>query len=225
MSAIEDLVGARLSVGEHAEVLPDLERLVREHPLRERFWAHLMLARYRSGRQAEALDAFRQAQELLADELGIDPSQELQELQRRMLQQDPTLQLTGKPLRGYRLLERVGEGAFGVVWRALDPELGREVGVKQIHPRLVRRPELRPTLRAGGADDRAARASARRPALRLLARRERRVPRDALDARREPRGRPRCGSKPDPEHAAEDRRSAGGGAVGRAPRPTRCTAT
>ena len=45
-------------------------------------------------------------------------------------------QLTGKPLRGYRLLERVGEGAFGVVWRALDPELGREVGVKQIHPRL-----------------------------------------------------------------------------------------
>ena len=136
VSAIEDLVGARLSVGEHAEVLPDLERLVREHPLRERFWAHLMLARYRSGRQAEALDAFRQAQELLADELGIDPSQELQELQRRMLQQDPALQLTGKPLRGYRLIERVGEGAFGVVWRALDPELGREVGVKQIHPRL-----------------------------------------------------------------------------------------
>ncbi len=136
VSAIEDLIGARLSVGEHAEVLPDLERLVREHPLRERFWAHLMLARYRSGRQAEALDAFRQAQELLADELGIDPSQELQELQRRMLQQDPALQLTGKPLRGYRLLERVGEGAFGVVWRALDPELGREVGVKQIHPRL-----------------------------------------------------------------------------------------
>ena len=136
VSAIEDLIGARLSVGEHAEVLPDLERLVREHPLRERFWAHLMLARYRSGRQAEALDAFRQAQDLLADELGIDPSQELQELQRRMLQQDPALQLTGKPLRGYRLLERVGEGAFGVVWRALDPELGREVGVKQIHPRL-----------------------------------------------------------------------------------------
>jgi DNA-binding SARP family transcriptional activator/class 3 adenylate cyclase len=136
VSAIEDLIGARLSVGEHAEVLPDLERLVREYPLRERLWGHLMLARYRSGRQADALDAFRQAQDLLADELGIDPSPELQELQRRILNQDPTLQLTGKPLRGYRLLERVGEGAFGVVWRALDPELGREVGVKQIHPRL-----------------------------------------------------------------------------------------
>ena len=82
-------IGARLSMGQHAEVLPDLERLIREHPLRERLWAHLMLARYRSGRQAEALDAFRQAQELLAEELGIDPSPELQELQRRILQQEP----------------------------------------------------------------------------------------------------------------------------------------
>ncbi|HET6790575.1 MAG TPA: extracellular solute-binding protein [Actinomycetota bacterium] len=136
VSALEDLLGARLAVGDHAEVLPELERLVVEHPMRERLWGHLMLARYRSGRQAEALDAYRRAQDLLADDLGIDPSPELQELQRRILQQDPALQLTGKPLRGYRLLERVGEGAFGVVWRALDPELGREVGVKQIHPKL-----------------------------------------------------------------------------------------
>ena len=136
VSALEDLFDARLAVGDHADVLPELERIVVEHPMRERLWAHLMLARYRSGRQAEALDAYRRAQDLLADELGIDPSPELQELQRRILQQDPALQLTGKPLRGYRLLERVGEGAFGVVWRALDPELGREVGVKQIHPKL-----------------------------------------------------------------------------------------
>ena len=89
VSAIEDLVGARLSLGQHSEVLPDLERLIREHPLRERLWAHLMLARYRSGRQAEALDAYREARELLSDELGIDPSPELQELQRRILQQEP----------------------------------------------------------------------------------------------------------------------------------------
>ena len=141
-AAVEDLVAARLSMGEHAEVLPDLERMVAEHPLRERLWTHLVLARYRAGRQAEALDGFRRAQELLADELGIDPSPELQDLQRRILQQDPTLQLTGKPLRGYRLLERVGEGAFGVVWRSLDPELGREVGIKQIHPRLADDPSF-----------------------------------------------------------------------------------
>jgi DNA-binding SARP family transcriptional activator/class 3 adenylate cyclase/ABC-type glycerol-3-phosphate transport system substrate-binding protein len=141
-NAVEDLFAARLAVGEHAEVLPDLERLVAEHPLRERLWNHLVLARYRSGRQAEALDGYRRAQELLADELGIDPSPELQDLHRRILQQDPTLQLTGKPLRGYRLLERVGEGAFGVVWRSLDPDLGREVGIKQIHPRLADDPSF-----------------------------------------------------------------------------------
>jgi DNA-binding SARP family transcriptional activator/ABC-type glycerol-3-phosphate transport system substrate-binding protein len=141
-NAVEDLLAARLAVGEHVEVLPDLERLVAEHPLREKLWIHLVLARYRSGRQADALEAYRRAQELLADELGIDPSPELQDLHRRILQQDPTLQLTGKPLRGYRLLERVGEGAFGVVWRSLDPELGREVGIKQIHPRLADDPSF-----------------------------------------------------------------------------------
>jgi DNA-binding SARP family transcriptional activator/class 3 adenylate cyclase/ABC-type glycerol-3-phosphate transport system substrate-binding protein len=141
-AAVEDQLAARLSVGEHAEVLPDLERLVVEHPLRERLWGHLLLARYRSGRQADALGGFRRAQELLAEQLGIDPSPELQDLHRRILQQDPTLQLTGKPLRGYRLLERVGEGAFGIVWRSLDPELGREVGIKQIHPRLADDPSF-----------------------------------------------------------------------------------
>ena len=86
VSALEDLIEARLSVGEHAEVWRTSSGSS-EHPLRERLWGHLMLARYRSGRQADALDAFRQAQDLLADELGIDPSTELQELQRRILQQ------------------------------------------------------------------------------------------------------------------------------------------
>ena len=192
VSAIEDLIGARLSVGEHAEVLPDLERLVREHPLRERLWAHLMLARYRSGRQAEALDAFRQAQELLADELGIDPSPELQELQRRILQQDPALQLTGQTAPRVPVA-RAGRG--GRVRRRLARARprARPRGRREADPPAsVRRPQLRPTLRAGGADDRAPGASARRPALRLLARRERRVPRDAMDARRQPRGRPRA---------------------------------
>jgi DNA-binding SARP family transcriptional activator/class 3 adenylate cyclase/ABC-type glycerol-3-phosphate transport system substrate-binding protein len=137
LAAIEDVLGARLAIGEHAEALPDLERITLEHPMRERLWAHLLLARYRSGRQAEALEGYRRAQEILGEELGIDPSPELQDLHRRMLQQDPALQLSGRPLRGYRLLERVGQGEFGIVWRGLDPDLGREVAVKQIHPKLA----------------------------------------------------------------------------------------
>ncbi len=72
-----------------------------------------MLALYRDGRQAEALGAFQRAREILADELGIDPSPELVRLHQRILEQDPALELRGEPLRGYRLLERIGETASG----------------------------------------------------------------------------------------------------------------
>jgi hypothetical protein len=64
-------------------------------------------------RQAEALATYRRARVLLADELGIDPSPDLQRLERRILQQDSTLELRGIPLRGYELIESVGEGRFG----------------------------------------------------------------------------------------------------------------
>ena len=124
VSAIEDLIGARLNVGEHAEVLPDLERLVREHPLRERLWGHLMLARYRSGRQAEALDAFRQAQDLLADELGIDPSPELQELQRRISNRIRRCSSPASRSAATDSSSASGEGAFGVVWARSTPSWG-----------------------------------------------------------------------------------------------------
>jgi DNA-binding SARP family transcriptional activator len=71
----------------------ELEALVARNPLRERPWGQLMLARYRSGRQAEALAAYRALRELLATELGIEPSAAVRDLERRMLQQDPTLDL------------------------------------------------------------------------------------------------------------------------------------
>ena len=91
LAAIEDRLTAELECGRTSVVVAELERLVAEHPLRERAWGLLALALYRSGRQGDALGALRRASEVLADELGIDPGPELRELQKRMLAQDATL--------------------------------------------------------------------------------------------------------------------------------------
>lgn len=142
LTAIEDLVSARLGAGDHMEVVGELEALTARQPLRERLWAHLMLALYRSGRQAEALAAFGRARKVLAEELGIDPGKELQLLHEQILRQDPALELRTRALRGYRLLERIGEGAYGAVWRVHQPGIDREVAVKAIHPHLANNPEF-----------------------------------------------------------------------------------
>ena len=75
--------------------------------------------------------------EVLADELGIDPSHELVRLQERILGQDPELDLRGEPLRGYRLMEKIGDGPTGEVFRGLQPRVGRDVAVKVMYERLV----------------------------------------------------------------------------------------
>ncbi len=89
--ALERRIDADLALGRDAELVAELEALVREHPLRERPRAQLMLALYRSGRQAGALEVYRQTRRLLVDELGIEPSPALQELEKAILDQDPEL--------------------------------------------------------------------------------------------------------------------------------------
>jgi WD40 repeat protein/serine/threonine protein kinase len=142
LAALEERIGHDLARGRHGEVAGELEALVREHPLRERLRAQLMLALYRSGRQADALDAYRAARTALVEERGIEPGRELRELEKQILKQDPALDLAGEPLRGYRLLEQLGAGAFGSVYRAFQPQVAREVAVKVIHPRLASDPEF-----------------------------------------------------------------------------------
>ena len=93
LSILEDRIQADLDCGRHAEVIGELETLVAEEPLRERPRAQLMLALYRSGRQAEALDAYREARRALVEELGIEPSRGLRELEAAILEQDPALDL------------------------------------------------------------------------------------------------------------------------------------
>ena len=82
---------ARLAAGEHAQLVPDLEQMVADHPLDEQIHAQLMLALYRSGRQADALAAYQRLRRTLDEELGIDPSQALRDLEAAILRQDPSL--------------------------------------------------------------------------------------------------------------------------------------
>jgi len=92
--ALMERIDADLVLGADAELIGELEGLVASNPLQERLRAQLMLALYRAGRQAEALEVYRQTSELLRGELGLEPSRGLQELERQMLRQDPTLELT-----------------------------------------------------------------------------------------------------------------------------------
>ena len=93
-AALEDRIEADLERGRHAEVIGELERLVAEEPLRERPRAQLMLALYRSGRQAEALDAYQAARPGRGG--GIEPGRELKELQAAILEQDPRSPARGR---------------------------------------------------------------------------------------------------------------------------------
>jgi DNA-binding SARP family transcriptional activator len=95
LSAIEDRVEADLLLGAHAQLVGDLEALVARHPLRERLRSQLMLTLYRCGRQAEALEAYRNARTMLVGELGIEPGKALHDLEQAILRQDAALDLPG----------------------------------------------------------------------------------------------------------------------------------
>ena len=100
LAAVELRIAADLALGRHDELVGELEAIVSEHPLRERLRIYLMTALYRSGRQADALNAYQNARRALVDGLGIEPSPALQELERAVLRQDPSLDLeTRTPAR------------------------------------------------------------------------------------------------------------------------------
>jgi DNA-binding SARP family transcriptional activator len=91
VAAVEDRIDADLALGRHDEVTPELEALATRHPLRERLRRQLMLALYRAGRQAEALEAYRAARRTMQAELGLEPGRAMQDLERAILAQDPAL--------------------------------------------------------------------------------------------------------------------------------------
>jgi YVTN family beta-propeller protein len=99
LTALEERIDADLRLGRHVELVAELEGLVREYPLRERLRAQHMLALYRSGRQADALESLRDARRSLVDELGLEPGRELRELEQAILAHDPALDLPRNRVR------------------------------------------------------------------------------------------------------------------------------
>jgi WD40 repeat protein/DNA-binding SARP family transcriptional activator len=108
-SALEVAIDQDLDAGRHREVLPELEALLAQEPLRERLHAQRMLALYRSGRQADALEAYRQARATLVEQIGIEPGPDLRRLHEAILRQDPSLEPPGQEPAGAPLVGRDAE--------------------------------------------------------------------------------------------------------------------
>ena len=168
MSAREQLIGAQLARGGHQRLLAELQELVSEHPLRERLWAHLMLALYRNGRQAEALEAYRRARKTLAEEVGLEPGPELRALEHSILNQAPELGGSVEVARSARVVMALPAGEEGVgplaaVGRSLAGDVGAELIVSAIVPdeqalagMMERLKEVRGQAAGGGAEVRSA---------------------------------------------------------------------
>jgi predicted ATPase/DNA-binding SARP family transcriptional activator len=136
LATVEERVEADLALGFHAEVVGRLRALIAKSPHRERLRAQLMLALYRSGRQAEALEAYQDARRALVDELGIEPSAQLQRLERQILTHDPELESPPRSRPGTATLF-----SSSLPFQS-TPLVGRERELDEL-VRLVRREQLR----------------------------------------------------------------------------------
>lgn len=135
LAVVEDRVEAELEAGRHAELAGELETLAEEHPLRERLRAQLMLALYRAGRQAEALQIYHDTRRVLVEELGIDPSPSLQQLHGSILRQDPGLEMGGQAAAASA--DRVHDVVETMLAGRLVPVLGTDVA--ELTTRLAER--------------------------------------------------------------------------------------
>jgi YVTN family beta-propeller protein len=136
LAAVERRIAADLVLGRLDAVIPELEQLVQRHPLRERLREQLMLALYRAGRQAEALEAYRDARRTLAEELGLEPGPALQQLERAILAHDPALRGPSIPSHR-RALRRRAILIAAVVVLAAAAALGTAARQGDDAPRLA----------------------------------------------------------------------------------------
>ncbi len=171
LATMEDRIAAELATGAGPELVGELETLVGRHPLRERLWAQLMTALYRSGRQGDALGAFQRARTALVDELGIEPGPELRAVEAQVLAQDPGLlavetaqealpealpvlgsTFVGREAELTRLLEACDRAATGSVERILL--IGKHgMGKTRLLAELARAAQARGGIVRGGVSD------------------------------------------------------------------------
>jgi DNA-binding SARP family transcriptional activator/WD40 repeat protein len=167
LTALMARLDADLALGHDAEMIGELERLIAEHPFQERLRAQLMLALYRSGRQADALEVYRQTRVLLREELGLEPSKNLQYLEQSILRQDPSLDIRGRarrepaivvcPFKGLASFDRADAEYFcgreravaDLVARLASKSLVGLVGASGIGKSSVLRAGLLPALKRG----------------------------------------------------------------------------
>ncbi|MEO5837384.1 MAG: BTAD domain-containing putative transcriptional regulator, partial [Acidimicrobiales bacterium] len=141
--ANEDRIDALLELGDADRAVSEAGGFVAAYPLRERPVAQLMRARLVTGRQAEALRAFQEFREYLAENTGLEPSTALIELERSIASGvAPESSNTSRVARGYVLGDVLGQGSFGTVFRATQPGVGREVAVKVIRSELANNPSF-----------------------------------------------------------------------------------
>jgi DNA-binding SARP family transcriptional activator len=126
--ALMDRIDCDLILGHDNELIPELETLVKQHPLQERPRAQLMIALYRSGRQADALNLYRETRFTLRDELGLEPSLRLQELEREILRHDPRLDAAPEPPARHKVTRRRRPRFRDATYAALLARLATELG-------------------------------------------------------------------------------------------------
>lgn len=145
LAAIEERMRLELEMGRHQDICGDLMVLADEHPLRERLYGFLMLALYRSGRQAEALEVCRRARTTLINEVGVEPGQELQDLERAILNRDPGLDLRKAAAPARILPAQRAEQQHSVSPRQLPGStadfVGREAHISDITRFLIGEPD------------------------------------------------------------------------------------
>lgn len=139
MIALEDRLDLELALGRHRQVTGELQALVREWPLRERIASQLMLALYRSGRQAEALDSYRRLAKRLAEDLGIDPAAEITRLHQAILRQEPALDLPPAPPPWHSARPRRVVRAAGAACTATAADRGTRRSVRSLTAACPRR--------------------------------------------------------------------------------------